>query len=43
MPGDVTVVSPTKPVKLMDHVEDFSEAVANRFVAFAVELKRRDF
>ena len=40
---ELSVDSPTKLVKLMDHVEDFSEEVANRFVALSVELKRRDF
>ena len=42
-PAELAVASPAKPVKLMERVEDFSEEVANRFVAFASELKRRDF
>ncbi|MDE0895670.1 MAG: hypothetical protein OSB10_03710, partial [Planctomycetota bacterium] len=43
LPDKVTIDTPSDPVVLMDIVEDYSEEVANRFVAFAYELKRRDF
>lgn len=43
LPDKVTIDSPSDPVVLMEIVEDYSEEVANRFVAFAYELKRRDF
>jgi len=43
LPDQVVVADPTKPIARMDDVEDFSEEVANRFVDFTYELKKRNF
>jgi len=43
LPEEIHVADPDRPETLMEQVEDDSEAVANRFVDFAYELKRRDF
>lgn len=43
LPDRVQVATPDNPETLMEQVEDDSEAVANRFVDFSYELKRRDF
>jgi len=43
LPDKIEIADPDNPVTLMDQVEDDSEEVANRFVDFSFELKRRDF
>ena len=43
LPDRVQVAVPDEPVTRMALVEDMSEEVANRFVDFAAEVRRRDF
>ena len=43
LPTEVVVADPAHPLALMDMVEDYSEAVANRMLGFSDKLRRKDF
>ena len=43
LPVEVVVPAPDRPLLDMEVVEDYSEAVANRFIELADKLRRRDF